>query len=117
MGRCGCSDSSGCNCVVQGNDGAQVSGSGTVASPYIVRARIDPDPDNLITQSATGLLLSCETVQDCIDAAEGFHFHLYNVADYGAVGDGVTDDSGAIQDAIDAAAITGGAVVFPRVNL
>ena len=36
--------------------------------------------------------------------------------DYGAVGDGVTDDSAAIQAAIDAIPSTGGVVVFPAGN-
>jgi len=42
-----------------------------------------------------------------IDGAE------FNVLDYGAVGDGITDDTTAIQDAIDAAAVLGGVVFFP----
>jgi hypothetical protein len=37
----------------------------------------------------------------------------FNVLDYGAVGDGVTNDAPAIQDAIDAAEVLGGVVYLP----
>lgn len=39
--------------------------------------------------------------------------HVINVKDFGAVGDGVTDDSAAIQAAIDAVPSHGGVVFFP----
>ena len=38
---------------------------------------------------------------------------LFNVMDFGATGDGVTDDADAIQQAVDAAAAVGGTVVIP----
>lgn len=45
-----------------------------------------------------------------VDAPTGIYF---NVVDYGATGDGTTDDRAAIQLAIDDAAVQGGCVYFP----
>ena len=39
---------------------------------------------------------------------------VFNVKDFGATGDGVTDDSAEVQAAIDAAEVAGGIVWFPR---
>ena len=38
---------------------------------------------------------------------------VLNVLDFGAIGDGVTDDTSAIQDAIDSLGATGGEIFFP----
>ena len=38
---------------------------------------------------------------------------VFNVKDYGAVGNGVTDDATAIQAAINAAAVAGGIIYIP----
>jgi parallel beta-helix repeat protein len=39
---------------------------------------------------------------------------IYNVKDFGAIGDGVTDDTAAIQAALDAAGVTSGGVFVPE---
>jgi hypothetical protein len=55
-----------------------------------------------------------ETWQDLNDAITNIAIQVFNVLEYGAVCDGVTDDSAAIQSAIDAAAGNGQVYIPPE---
>lgn len=54
-------------------------------------------------------------ISDLIDDAVTLRLGIYNVRTYGALGNGTTNDTATIQDAIDAvAAAGGGTLLFPR---
>ncbi|MDD5062685.1 MAG: glycosyl hydrolase family 28-related protein [Candidatus Marinimicrobia bacterium] len=66
--------------------------------------------------SAVNRMPATEFMGD-IDFASGFYARnategIFNVKDYGAVGDGTTDDAPAIQTTIDAAAAAGGGIIY-----
>lgn len=67
-----------------------------------------PDPFSLNVRNAAGQLMFYQPR----GATSGSLY--FNVIDFGAVGDGVTDDTAAIQAAINAANPRGGIVYFPR---
>lgn len=54
------------------------------------------------------------TLDGRITALENKNIIYYNVKNYGAVGDGVTDDTDAVKDAVAACNSTGGVVYFPN---
>lgn len=62
--------------------------------------------------SITGTLSSQTDLQSALDAKQ--RNTLFNILDYGAVGDGATDNSTAVQNAINAAEVSGGCVFVPE---
>ncbi len=85
---------------------------------------VDADGNVTINNSSASLIpftpagtIAASNVQDAIEevASEAqLSLSVFNVKDYGAVGDGATNDTTAVQAAITAAAVSGGIVWFPQ---
>jgi hypothetical protein len=86
--------------LVQDSKGSMVYNfpEGTGVSPNAAGVEYDPP--------FTGAVTSGYTVQDKLS-------QYVSVKDFGAVGDGVTNDASAIQDALDYVGVLGGAVFLP----
>lgn len=92
--------------VLTGDDGSTITLSPSSA-PNIVLEGALAGPQGIVGPSGV-LTAATFTTNGSVKQT------VYNVRDYGAVGDGVTDDSSAIQTAIMAANVAGGEVLFPQ---
>lgn len=104
--------------IAHNNDGSQkadsVSGSALqsrcIGMRHLRTTNASTTPLKDFILSNTGNELVWKTPESVVASGRDLE---YNVADYGAIGDGITDDTEAIQAAIDAAT-NGGSIVFPR---
>ena len=78
--------------------------SANPGTPSVINAELIYEGDPDIDFQSTGSSIPTATLSA---------LPVYNVQVYGAKGDGVTDDTAAIQAAINAAVLTGGIVYFP----
>jgi hypothetical protein len=76
---------------------------------------VDPVNDQVLSQAIIGGLLYPQTDAESSAGVTpvNYAYEPGDIRRYGAVGDGVTDDSGAINDAIAAAKVFGGCVLIP----
>lgn len=71
------------------------------------------DLEDLTTTDKSNLVAAINEVNEDLSGVIA-HNKIYNVLDYGAKGDGVTDDTNAINQAIADVNTTGGVIYFPR---
>lgn len=90
----------------------QVTADMTAGDTYVVGTNVSTiDIETLLAQETAARVAEDININARIDALQ-YDSVYYNVKAYGAVGNGIADDSGAIQDAIDAAYAAGGGVVY-----
>jgi Pectate lyase superfamily protein len=108
--------------VVQSGDYSvsQVTGAAPLASPALTGVPTAPTATTgtNTTQIATTAFVNATAIADTPAATFTTNGTVkqtvYNVRDYGAVGDGVTDDTTAINSAISALPTEGGVILFPH---
>lgn len=92
--------------------------SGFVSEPIVAPELLATAASFAISEDAAVAALLADSGSSTRAGADALYAHRANVSvnvkDHGATGDGVTDDTAAIQSAINAAATFGAGVYFPR---
>jgi hypothetical protein len=106
--RCGCSDPGvlGCSCDLIPTDCIDVTGDGTVATPYELDPIFDSDADNIASCGASGLLVEFSDLLPQVDAGSTFESLTSNIETAFSFTDEVYDTDGMHSNSVNPSRLT-----------